>query len=474
MQRNCTYIALLLLLLSNVMVATAQTQPRALNMRLLGQWSSDSIPITSVYQARYSGCWGLTVNKRDIAVVGASNAILFFDVTEDGPPKLLAKFPSAFTTLWREFRSYKNRVYAVSGGSVTEGLRIFDLSALPAGTIRESKQTNAFFQSAHTITIDTLHGRLYLNGSNTARTGLLVLSVADSLDSPKLLATTTLQSGYVHDSYVRNHIVYASSAYSGLYVYDFTNPQTPRILASVNTGGYNHNSWLSQDGRYAFYTEEIPPKRPIRVLDIQKVNEGEMKPVKSVLDSLTPGAITPESGPIPHNVIIRDNLLYNSQYEDGLLVYNISNPANPVLVAHYDTHPQNVRYNGYYGNWGCYPYGNGKILAADMQNGVFLLRQTATTIPTTESTPEKWSVKVWPNPAVQSVALQIDGPLAKESAAWRVQLFNQWGQMVSTEAVPNGANTIVLPVQTLPRGMYYVKVLDEGKIIKAVEKIILR
>jgi choice-of-anchor B domain-containing protein len=452
----------------------AQTQqPGAnINMRLLGTWRDDSLPSANAnLRVRYSGCWGMDINGREIAVVGGAKHILFLDVTDPAKPVLLKKFPSDFTTVWREFRSYKNRVYAVSDGT-SEGLRIFDLSKVP-GDIVETAKMSTFFSRSHTITIDTLHGRAYFNGTDTRRNGLIVLDLTRNPDQPIQLASVELPGGYIHDSYVRDNIIYASSGYNGLYVYDFTTPTTPRTLASVSTSGYNHNSWLTMDGRYLFYTEEIPSKRPVQVVDMGRLAMGEIQVVKSFLDMSLPLANPGDQGAIAHNVFIKGNLLYNSQYEDGVLVYDITNPLEPKLIARYDTSPDNTKYNGYYGNWGCYPwFRSGNLLAADMQNGVFMVRPTVTsgtkTIETTALT-----AKVSPNPTTNLLTIQIKGNNETSMPEeWQFTLFNAAGQVAAQRTLRN-TDTALLPVDALPRGIYFLKTWSHDRQLVAVEKVVI-
>jgi hypothetical protein len=76
---------------------------------------------------------------------------------------------------------------------------------------------------------------------------------------------------------------------------------------------------------------------------------------------------------IAHNLMIKDDLVYISYYQDGLQVFDISNPMNPILVAYYDTFmPTN--YGGYAGAWGVYAFlPSRRVLISDVQSGLFVL-----------------------------------------------------------------------------------------------------
>lgn len=432
---------------------------------LLGSWDDDDLPIASPDNIRlyYSGCWGIAVNNREYAVVGGAEHVLFFDVTEPTTPQLVGKFQGTVNTVWREFKSYKNRIYAVSDAS-TEGLMIFDMSHAE-DTIVRTYWSNEFFDKAHTITLDTTSGRIYLNGGSATK-GIMVLDVSQNPDQPVFVTHATLQGELLHDSYVRNDTIYASSGYEGYYIYDMKDPFNPNILASINTGGYNHNSWLNSAGTYAYYTVEVPDGIPIQIIDLQLLPLGEIEVVGSFLDKFSVDFNMHTA--IPHNVYIKDDILFNSQYEDGLLAYDISNPTQPVLLARYDTHPQNNQYNGYRGNWGNYPWlPSGNIIACDMQNGLFMLKfQVATT--STQSLENQLNIKVYPNPATDVLSLQYPD---SETDHWTWQIVNLAGQRIRS-GVSSGAPVDAISVAGLARGFYFVEIRGEqGKV--GVSKLVI-
>lgn len=437
----------------------------SLNMTLLARWDDDSLPIASPNNLRvqYSGCWGLAVNGHEFAILGGARHVLIFDITQPIKPELVAKFEGQTNTVWREFKSYKNRVYGVSDAT-NEGLMIFDFNNAP-DTIIRTYYSNAFFNSAHTITLDTSSGRIYLNGSNVANNGLLVLDISQDPDKPKLLANNGLAGGYIHDSYVRNDTVYASSAYTGFYIYDYTDPGNPKTLASLPaTGGYHHNNWVSQDGRYAFATEEIPSGRPILVIDLQDIGNSNLEVAASFLDPLMAAG---QYNAIPHNVSIKDNLLFDSQYEDGLLAYDISAPLSPILIGYYDTHPQNTQYNTYRGCWGNYPWlPSGTIIAGDMQNGLQLLKFTGTN--NTTSVPSNRAVHIYPNPVNDLLTIN----LPKDKRGQNIRLLDLTGHTLSENAWPPGeVNHMPLLTGQLPAGIYFIEIsFTNGE--KAIKKIL--
>lgn len=466
-----TTTCLLCLMFSTALLHAQATKGANFNMQVLGVWDSPDVPVSSAgIPVRYSGCWGINVGRREIAILGASNSILFVEVTDPAKPTLLFRASSQFITTWREFRTYRNRVYAVSDFT-QEGLRIFDLS--DPSNIRETLQTTSFFLEAHSITIDTIAGRAYCNGTDTRNLGLIVLDLARNPDAPTLLASVNLPGGYVHDAYANDNMVFASSGFNGLYVYDFLNPSMPRVVANISTAGYNHNAWPTTDGRYLFYSEEIPSRRPIRVVDLRRMASGDLQVVKSFIDISLDLASSSEQGAIPHNVVVRGDLLFCSQYEDGLLIYDIANPLDPKLVARYDTYPQNTKYNGYVGSWGNYPgFRSGNILTLDTQNGLFMLRQVAATTSTNAPEVTTLTAQISPNPATQLLTIQLRQINQRLPDTWHVALVNISGQTVVQRTLRHTDHAIV-PVDVLPRGIYIAKIWSaDGAWVKA-EKLVV-
>ncbi len=431
---------------------------------LLSNWDDNDLPIAAPnwLSLQYSGCWGIAVNGREYAVLGGAEHVLFFDVTEPTTPKLVGKFQGSANTVWREFKSYKNRVYAVSDGA-SEGLMIFDMSHAE-DTIVRTYWSNALFQAAHTITLDTTSGRIYLNGGSASQ-GIIVLDISQNPDVPTFVTHAVFLGGLLHDSYVRNDTIYASSGHAGYFIYDMKNPLNPILLAQISTGGYNHNSWLNTAGTHAYYTEEIPDGQPIRIIDLQNLALGEIETAGSFLDKFSVEG--GEHTAIPHNVYISGNILFDSQYEDGLLAYDITIPTQPVLLAHYDTHPQNIQYNQYHGNWGNYPWlPSGNIIAGDMQNGLFMLKLSNGSVDT--KTPgNPLAVQVSPNPTHDFLNIRLQTPTP---GTWMWRIRNSAGQIISTGTAEEAETSLRLT--GWPSGLYFVEIRDaEGR--TALRKVVV-
>lgn len=332
----------------------------------------------------YNDVWGY-VDKtgKEYAIIGSSKAINIYDVTDCSNPIQKMSYIDGSTVTWRDFKTYRNYAYGVcDGGACTEGLEIINLDNYSV------TQSTAVFDRAHNIYIDTLHARLYVVGSNATNGQLTIYTLDTEIvngvtyngtpANPVLLKK--FQTSYIHDIYVRNNIAYASHGYNGYIMWDVTNPANIQQLASnTDATGYNHSSWLTTNGQYAYAAEEVPRGRPLKLYQISGTGLGTaLNLIGSFNDPLEAPTF---SNNRPHNPFVKGDTLFVSYYEDGVQIFNISNPLSPKLIAYYDTYKlQNglgydIAAHDWKGPWGVYPYlPSGCILASDITQGLFTFK----------------------------------------------------------------------------------------------------
>lgn len=353
-----------------LLITTFSFAQNGTEMTLLGTFHPDGLPTTGTNI--YNDVWGYTdCNGNEYALLGSAAFVHFIDVTDPSNPTEINRFEGGNVTTWRDMKTYKNVAYAVSDNT-SEGLLVFDLSNLPSEVIFANQITDDFLR-AHNIFVDEPNGRLYVVGSGAQRDGVIIYDLTCDPLQPELLASVaTLPAGYIHDIYVRDNIAYASHGFPGFAVWDFNQPEQPVLTAILETGGYNHSSWITDDGRYAVYAEEIPRGEPLGIIDLANVATGDIQVVSEFAFPLLAPDFTDAT---PHNPYIRGHYVVSSYYEDGLHVYDISDPLHPTEVAYYDTYPDNDMYTGYSGNWGTYPYlPSGNLLASDRSYGLLVLK----------------------------------------------------------------------------------------------------
>lgn len=390
------------------------------NMTLRGQYDVDTLPASGA--TRYNDVWGYTgCDGREYGILGSAAYVHFFDLANPEEPAEIKSFPGGNTTTWRDMKTFRQRAYSVCD-ACQEGLMIFDLSQLP-DTVIKTNQTAAFFQSAHNIYIDEEAGWLFVAGSNTNPSGAIILDLNADPDNPVPIGSPILPGGYFHDIYVNNKTGYCSHGGNGLYVYDFSAPQSPVLLGSLTEypqSGYNHSSWVTPDGQYAVMADETFNKG-LKMLDVSDLSDIQVTDVfRSAL--LAPA----DTASIPHNPFIRDNYIFISYYHDGVQVFDRSDPYNLQQVAWYDTYPSNTNYNGFRGCWGVYAFlPSGTILGSDMSNGLFVLSLDSILL-------EPIDRPSYPDP---SIAVEGENPLCLGESV----LLNADAAVTAAEWYQNGA-----------------------------------
>lgn len=346
----------------------ANAQP-SLNMDLLTQWDNNAYPLTN-YNTQYSGLWGYAQGGREYAILGSAGGANFIDVTVPGSPVLVSYQPGGSpSSVWREYRTYSTYCYAISDQGAGSSLQIFDLSGLPA-TVTKVYDSQAFFARAHTLFIE--NGRLYVAGADVQNAGILIFDIATNPASPALLASFNL-GAYTHDVFVKRDTLYAFFGSQGaVYGFDFADLNNPSYLSDIAIypeRGYAHQGWATEGLDYLYWADETA-NTGIKVADIRNPTQ------INVMNTFRSALLAPaHSNSTPHNMYVKDSMLYVAYYQDGLQVFDISNPVNPTRVAYYDTY-SNADYAGLAGAWGAYPFlPSGNLLIADTHNGLFVVRQ---------------------------------------------------------------------------------------------------
>lgn len=335
------------------------------NMNLQANWNE------SAYD--YNDVWGYAdFSGKEFAIIGSKKQVHFIEVTNPANPKLIAEFAPGSTTNWRDIKTFNHYAYAVSEGFSNEGLVIFDLCGISDGEVAMVSQKNDVFGKAHNIFIDPENELLYVVGANTILSGMIIYDLSDPIN-PSLIAKISLPGGYVHDIFVKDNLAFCSHGNNGMYIYDVSNPANPIPKAFANTGGYNHSSWVLGESQLLLFAQEVPTGLPLGVMDFSKYLSNDLEVVNSFKAPLLGPNFTDNT---PHNPYMVGNYAVVSYYEDGVVIFDMTNPLQPDTVAYYDTY-ENDTYNGYAGCWGVYPFlPSGNILASDITNGLFILKPT--------------------------------------------------------------------------------------------------
>ena len=414
---------------------------------LLYNWQDTSLVGSWAYNNIYNECWGLYVNDKEIAVIGSTEGTHFFDVSDPASSSEIAFVAGAYTgagVIHRDYHDYQGYLYAVCDEGNTSTLQIIDISNLP-NSINTVYDSNNLFTKAHNIFIDTTTGKMYACASNSA------MDVYDLQNptSPQLIYSYN-NVGHVHDAFVRNDSAYLNCGNDGLRIFDFSNVNQlgdqPLLLGSLTSypdAGYNHSGWLSEDGK-TYIMQDENHGYDVKILDVSDVSN------ISVLSTFNSGV---NSQSMAHNGIIKGNNAYIPYYHDGIRVFDISDPSNPIQTWKYDTYAP-LTHASYKGAWGVYPYlPSGNIIVSDMQTGLYIfnLDENPNTINQYVLEP-----KIYPNPANKEIWI--------ESNADNIIIYNLLGKIITREKIQSVKH--VLSKNNFVDGIYFYELEKNNKKIK--------
>ncbi len=345
-------ILVLLMCLGCALTSIAQN---SLNTTLLGH-----LP----YEDNLNDIWGYSKNGIDYGIVGTTEGTSIVDLTDPSNPTELFFFTGA-TSTWRDPKVWEDYAYVVN--ETSGGMAIIYLGDLPnsidtlnwTGEGQFYNNDTINHQEAHNIFIDE-NGIGYLCGGDAE--DVLMIDCEANPTNPPVIGRYT--GGYVHDLFVRNDTMWTAQIYDGhFFVVDISDKTNPIILAIQSTPfNFTHNLWLSDDGN-TIYTTDEKSNAFVAAYDVSDITD-----IKEI-DRYRAG---PGTGLIPHNVFVKGDFLITSYYKNGTMIMDATYPYNLIEVGYLDTSPFPAE-NGFKGCWGVYPYfESGKIIASDMQEGLFV------------------------------------------------------------------------------------------------------
>ena len=221
--------------------------------------------------------------------------------------------------------------------------------------------------NVHTVLVDG--DRLYAMSPSPNRE-TLIFDVSTPA-SPRLLGRHWHSSGrgYPHDAFAHGGRLYVGHAQGGYQVLDVSDPAAVREVGGYRyPGNYSHHSAVGVIGGHtvAFEGGERLGAH-VRVLKVEDpaniVKRGEFK--------LNDAASV-------HNMLLKDERLYVAWYHEGVRVLDVSDPAQPLQVAHFNTfQEQNPRLEGdlYEGAIGIRVPGDGDGYVVDTARGLLILNE---------------------------------------------------------------------------------------------------
>ncbi|MGI9628640.1 MAG: LVIVD repeat-containing protein [Longimicrobiales bacterium] len=213
-----------------------------------------------------------------------------------------------------------------------------------------------------------------------------------------------------HDFYVGYHPDTGEDRFygggtGGYYVYDVSNLDDIQLRVSLNgVSGvrYGHTFTPSPDGRYVIAETEYQ-YAPIRIFDLQPALDGDVTNISNPIS-----AWTADWENLVHNHEVRWPYVFASGYLDGLQIFSLMDPENPVTVGYYDTYvgpPNKERYSMFNGAFGVdIRNEDGLIVISDMSTGLWTFKMEGF---------NGWNGEQWGVPNISSAQNWDEGPVRR-------------------------------------------------------------
>jgi choice-of-anchor B domain-containing protein len=447
--------------------------------------------------------WGWTDPQTgtEYALVGSYNGTSFVDLSDPAFPRLVGKLPTTneLAPVWRDVKVYADHAFIVADNARDHGMQVFDLTRLrgvtgaPVTFTADALYTG--IRSAHNVVIDEESGFAYAVGFRYPPGAREALGLPPSCDAPGFHAIDVRDPknptfagcfsdeaqdaspvgapGYTHDAqclvyrgpdadYTGRQLCIAANEET-VTVFDVTDKDAVEIVSQAfyPNPAYTHQGWLTQDQRFFLADDELDERnqgiaqRTI-VIDYLDLDDPEVAFIYN--SGLTS---------IDHNQYVRGGLSFQSNYETGLRILDVSQAASGTLteVAHFDTFPESDQVS-FDGQWSNYPYfESGLVIANDSNNGLFVLRPDVGLVLDRQDGAETAGYSLSapaPNPTASRarLTLRVEAPQSV-----RAELFDTAGRRVASvfdgAAAPGAAVRLSVSGADLPAGVYVLRVAGE-------------
>ncbi len=344
--------------------------------------------------------WKDPETGHEYALVGLSGRTSFVDVTDPHNPVYVGNLPKTAgspDSYWRDIKVYADHAFIVADAAEEHGVQIFDL-----GHLREYDGTPIVFSadtqydrinSAHNIVINEESAFAYVvgasGGGETCGGGLHMINIEDPKQPIFVgcfsdVSTGRASTGYSHDAqcvvyegpdeqYAGREICFGSNE-TAVSIADVTNKRNPVAvsLATYPNVGYTHQGWLTEDHRFFYMNDELDEAAGTvdgtrtLIFDVQELD-----------DPILVDEYIHDTDAIDHNLYIVGDRMYQSNYNAGLRVLDVSDPENPEMAGYFDTVPwdeDEAEYSSF--SWSNYPFfESGYVLVTSIREGLFIVKE---------------------------------------------------------------------------------------------------
>ena len=341
--------------------------------------------------------WGWTDSStgKEYAIMGRITGTSFVDISDPVNPIYLGNLPPhAADSGWRDIKVYADHAFIVTEAN-DSGMQVFDLTQLrmvasPPATFSETAHYPGF-SDAHNLAINEDSGFAYATGTNDCGSGLHMIDIRTPTSPTS--AGCFSADGYTHDAQCVNYdgpdndhqgmeICFNSNTNrfnlntdeNTLTIVDVTNKAAPVMLSRTGYTGawYAHQGWLTEDQAYFLLGDELDETINPDVTNTRTymwdVSDLDAPALIGSHDSTTTAT--------DHNQYVKGSYTYQSNYQAGLRILDITDIANGNLseAAFFDVYPggDSTSFNG---SWSNYPFfDSGIVIVSGIEQGLFILR----------------------------------------------------------------------------------------------------
>jgi choice-of-anchor B domain-containing protein len=389
------------------------TQPARCEEGKLAAFTCNNIELTSHLPVSALGgergawvndVWGWTdpTTSRDYALVARRDGMSIVELTDPARPRLIGNLPRTVgspPSVWRDIKVLNNHAYIVADGAGAHGVQVFDLTRVraargaPVNFAPDTTYRN--IHSAHNVVADTASGFLYVVGANgggeTCGGGLHIVDARN----PKQLTFVGCYNnpggsansrGYTHDAQClqyrgpderyRGRQICVGSNETEINIADVSDKDRPVVIGrnSYPDVAYAHQGWFDDEQRYFYMNDEGD--------ELAGVVEGTRTIVWDLSRLDDPVVARMYIGPVmasDHNLFVKGNRIFESNYGSGLRVLDITDRTNPREIGFFDSAPMNQDEPGHSatqsGAWSNYPFfKNGIIVFTSVREGLFVVK----------------------------------------------------------------------------------------------------
>lgn len=366
--------------------------------------------------SQMSDNWGYTDAEtgREYALAGRNDGTGLVDITDPENPVYLGNLPltaGANPAAWRDIKVYKHYMYVVADGAGQHGMQVFDLNRLRGVKTPQTFEPDYVYTniaSAHNIVINEETGFAYGVGGSAGGEqcggGLHMMDLRPDPVHPKFVgcaadSTTGFRgTGYSHDAVCivyhgpdtkyQGHELCMGSNENAISLQDVTDKKNPKLIstASYPFVAYAHQGWFTEDHKYFYLDDESDEIEALKdTTGKAMAAKGTRTMIYDVTDLDDPILVKEYIGTVKssdHNLYIKGNKAYLSNYGSGLRIADITDPTNPREVAYLDTYPQDENEPHMVGAWSVFPYfKSGTILITSVSEGLFLVKDRSQAVP---------------------------------------------------------------------------------------------